>query len=238
MGETPEPPGADDVAGRAGFATDIPAIGERPDTLALALELHVRAVSGGVTLSHLTTLGRAWDRALQDPNTRDGTTHRASVLGASSGSRALTELELDIRSEIAALLRKTRATLAELPDDSPILFAAANQVRQDLLAELEVAFTSLDQRVSAKRALPGIGEWREFVSLRAHYLRAIELGGMSLRRVAFPDAHQKICSLAVWLWNEREDYAIAHGMFLWLLDEAIAVGDEEAIKLQRQNTAV
>ena len=37
-------------------------------------------------------------------------------------------------------------------------------------------------------------------------------------------------NMAAWLWNSREEYALAHAVYAWLLTEALAVGDTEAIE--------
>jgi hypothetical protein len=70
---------------------------------------------------------------------------------------------------------------------------------------------------------------------RAVYPRAAGLGGIELRRLAFPHVHHTVCKLAVWLWNQREEHVMANAMFRWLLDEALSVGDAEAIELQSRN---
>jgi hypothetical protein len=41
--------------------------------------------------------------------------------------------------------------------------------------------------------------------------------------------------MAVWLWNTRDEYTLAHAMHRWLLREALAVGDVEAIELCTRN---
>ena len=41
--------------------------------------------------------------------------------------------------------------------------------------------------------------------------------------------------MAVWLWNSRNEYALSHAISTWLLDEALAVGDTEAIELCTRN---
>jgi hypothetical protein len=42
--------------------------------------------------------------------------------------------------------------------------------------------------------------------------------------------------MAVWLWNSRNEYALSHAISKWLLDEALAVGDTEAIELCTRNS--
>ena len=41
--------------------------------------------------------------------------------------------------------------------------------------------------------------------------------------------------MAAWLWNARSEYALSHAISRWLLDEALAVGDTEAIELGHRN---
>jgi hypothetical protein len=43
---------------------------------------------------------------------------------------------------------------------------------------------------------------------------------------------------SAWLWNKREEYALSHAIFKWLLAEALAVGDAEAIELGHRNCAL
>jgi hypothetical protein len=42
--------------------------------------------------------------------------------------------------------------------------------------------------------------------------------------------------MAVWLWNSRNEYALSYAISAWLLDEALSVGDTEAIELCSRNT--
>ncbi|HUS31950.1 MAG TPA: hypothetical protein VMZ53_25790, partial [Kofleriaceae bacterium] len=58
---------------------------------------------------------------------------------------------------------------------------------------------------------------------------------LELRRLAFPHAYSKGSTMAVWLWNSRNEYAISHAISCWLRDEATTVGDAEAIELTTRN---
>ena len=81
-------------------------------------------------------------------------------------------------------------------------------------------------------------EWREFIALHDAYLAAVNAGGADLRRLAFPHAWSTGNRMAAWLWNARDEYAISHAVSRWLLDEALAVGDTEAIELGHRNCAL
>jgi hypothetical protein len=63
-------------------------------------------------------------------------------------------------------------------------------------------------------------------------------GGPELRRLAFPHAFTTGSNMAAWLWNELDEFSISHAISTWLLEEALAVGDAEAIELGHRNTAL
>ena len=83
-----------------------------------------------------------------------------------------------------------------------------------------------------------IDEWREFVALRAAYLAAVVVAGPDLRRLAYQHAFSNGNRMAAWLWNARNEYAISHAISRWLYDEALAVGDTEAIELGHRNVSL
>ena len=61
-------------------------------------------------------------------------------------------------------------------------------------------------------------------------------GGLELRRLRLPArVLQGQQDGGLWLWNKREEYALSHAISKWLLDEALAVGDTEAIELGHRN---
>jgi hypothetical protein len=54
----------------------------------------------------------------------------------------------------------------------------------------------------------------------------------------FPHAHTALNRLAVWLWNERKEHVLSQAISEWLLAEALAVGDAQAIELHQSNAAI
>lgn len=224
----------------AGAGLDLPPP-ERADSLATALRHHValcHAAARDVTPATMVAVAQAWDRALADPATRDGTAHRAAVLGADAPARAIDSLTRGVEAELARLVRDRRIRLDALDASSPTLARAVHSVREKLLSDIEISVERLGRRVQSRRALPALDEWREVLALWRLYDEAAAAGGLELRRVAFPDIHHHVGNLAAWLWNERNELAIANAMFRWLLEEATAVGDEEAIRLQKRNNAI
>jgi hypothetical protein len=208
------------------------------DAHADALATHVALLRGQLGPSQaqaLRSLADAWDRALADPETRRVIRQRAAALGARNGESALAALGDTVARDLADMARAHDLPIATWPGDSHSLREAERLLREQLISEVELAFDALRDRVAQDRRLPAIDEWREWLSLRELHARAAGLGGLELRRLVFPHVHQIACKMAVWLWNERAQLFLANAMFRWLLDEAVAVGDAEAIELQRRN---
>lgn len=206
-----------------------------------ALTAHVAALAADATArtaDDLATLGRAWDRALYAPATRTHVLSRGAALGARDPSAMLDELGDVVAKDIADMARAAQLPVADFAGDSRVLHDAARELRDGLMTEIDFAFDALGQRVDEQRALAPIDEWREWLTLRELHERTAALGGLDLRRLAFPHVHSNVCSLAVWLWNDRDERVIANAMFRWLLAEAMAVGDAEAIELQGNNAAL
>lgn len=209
-----------------------------PDHHADALSAHAFALEqepSSLTAEVIENLARVWDQALTSPATRRAIMQRAAALGVRSADRALKVLGDDVARDIAGMARAAQAPIAERRSDSFILGEAQRWLRNELMSEIELAFDALDARAAQKRALSPMDEWRDWLSLRGLYERAARLGGLELRRLAFPHIHHIVCKLGVWLWNERREHLMANAMFRWLLDEALAVGDAEAIELQSRN---
>jgi hypothetical protein len=220
----------------------IPSTPPEAGPLAEALALHVALVGAAsdgaaaieVPDEALVRLGRAWERALEDATTRRRAAERALALGASAGgATALDRVAATVEDDLVAWAVARRRPL---PSDAGRLVARAeSRLRDRLLSEIELASTAIRDRAAARRALPILDEWREWLALRALVERAVALGGPSLRRVAYTRVHPDAGKLAVWLWNQRTERAVANAIFRWLLDEAVAVGDEEAMSLEGDN---
>lgn len=179
----------------------------------------------------LARLGAAWDAALADPATADRLGRRAAALGARADG-ALDALAGAVQEDLAALALAADVPLAEA---GGTLGGAAARLRSRLLGEIETLSVALGDRARARRAEPPIAEWQAYLALRRDCERARRLCGEEAGRVAFPTVHRDLCELAAWLWNDRKERAIAHVMFRWLLEEARAAGDAEAVALQEKN---
>lgn len=203
-----------------------------------ALATHAAVIAGRSKLTPaqaLRSAGDAWQRALDDPDTQAWIAQRAAHLGARSQTQAQARLRQTITRELAEFAQAHDLPVARWARDCGVLREVERVLREEQLSSLELAFDALANRVARQEALPPMDEWRAWLSLRAQHRQAAALGGLDLRRLAFPQIHQVACKWAVWMWNERKQYLLANSVFAWLLAEAVLVGDAEAIELQRRN---
>jgi hypothetical protein len=177
----------------------------------------------------------AWDAALLDGEIQTWLARRAIELDAPSGAvdRAIHDVATAVCDELARIAEV--GSLGAPPSRGPVGDALARRLRHGRLDALEAAFTRWEDRRHAGSVRAPIDEWREWVALRTAYDAAVAAGGLELRRLAFPHAYSKGTSMAVWLWNTRNEYALSHAISKWLLGEALAVGDTEAIELCSRN---
>ncbi|HET6583050.1 MAG TPA: hypothetical protein VFG69_06380, partial [Nannocystaceae bacterium] len=206
-----------------------------PHDVALRMHADLLARERGVRVEQLEAVGRAWDRVLDDP--RFAAQARARALALGSKGDPIDRLRERVDGELLDLVRASAVKVGD--DDEPTTGATFERVRRSLhtklLDELEITADALATRVKARRAHAIHEEWREWLTLRGQYERAVAQTGLGLRRHAFAAIHGPACSFAAWLWNERRAKVHAHQMFRWLLREAEIVEDEAAILLQRRN---
>ena len=206
-------------------------------TAALPRALATHVLLRNIVLDNeaLATAVTAWDKALLDGETQKWLAQRALELDAPLGAvdRAIRDVAAAVTDELARIANA--ASLAAPLSGGPVSDALARKLRHGRLDALEAGFTRWEDRRHAGSVRAPIDEWREWVALRAAYDAAVRAGGLELRRLAFPHAYSKGTSMAVWLWNTRNEYALSHAISKWLLDEALAVGDTEAIELCSRN---
>lgn len=213
------------------------------EPLAYAQALHalwgtVGDLERNLTPSHLSDLCKAWDAAFAGPALAQLTARSVTLTTVLKPDLALAQLRRTVCEELAALAARAQIPLAALLESGAIGAEAATLLRAELLGEVEKLNQGLHRRTLQKRGLSSVEELREWNTLRRAYERAAALGGLEVRRLMFPDIHLFVCNYAVWLWNDRKEYGISGPLFRWLLAEAEAVGDEEAITLQRKNVGV
>ncbi|MCS6902461.1 MAG: hypothetical protein RMJ98_22575 [Myxococcales bacterium] len=208
------------------------------DPLAAVLILQIQSWRDpDPTLEDLVRLGKAWDHALENKALERRLLVRSMDLGTHEGSKAIERLREVAAAQIAARAREKRLALGSVEAPGATVERAVKLLRDGMLAELEASCEALRYRAMEKRALPATDEWCEWLALRGLYEETGTIGGMGVRRLAWTRVRDDVCKLAVWLWNERGERTIAHAMFLWLLDEAMALHDTDAMELHRKNVA-
>lgn len=221
------------TAAEAAADGDAPAL---PDAaLPRAVAAHL-ALTARVDPARFADAVAAWDAALAASPVHEWLGRRAIELDAPLGAadRALR----DVASAVAAELSRCadEHALGAPASRGRIGEPLAHKLRHGRLDALEAGFSRwADRRHDGVLRAP-IDEWREVLALRSAYDAAVAAGGQSLRRLAFPHAYKTCNAMAVWLWNTHREYALSHAISVWLLGEALAVGDTEAIDLCTRNT--
>jgi hypothetical protein len=209
-----------------------------PERAALprAIAAHLQLAAEPPSAQRLAFAVRSWDLALADDSVRTWLARRALELDAPLGAvdRALRDVTGAVTDELARVAERA-ALAAPHPPHGAVGLAIARRLRHGRLDALEAGFTRWSDRRRTGEVRAAIDEWREWVALRAAYDAAISTGGLELRRLAFPHAYSTGTNMAAWLWNSRKEYALSHAISAWLLTEALAVGDTEAIELCTRN---
>jgi len=206
-----------------------------PRDRALDLQLRADACPAELRADGIFALALAWSAALDEP-ALSLWEERARALGVPPGvGERLRDAALEMLVETLRNATCELGALLDRPDAPGILHDAAFRVRSADLEVLEDSVAALEGRVSADRRLAAVDEWQEWQAIVRLYERCWTRSGLQARTTAFTVVHRPVCAQAVWLWNQRDERTVPHLMFRWLLDEAIAVGDAEAITLQRSN---
>jgi hypothetical protein len=210
-----------------------------PTPLPAAVAAHLAFDQHPATAETLALAVRAWDTALDDAATRTWLARRALELDAPSGAveRAIHDVAGAVTDDLA---RRAEAAQLGAPPGAAgrVGGGLARRLRHGRLDALEAAFSRWADRRHDNERHPSIDEWREFIALWGAYAAAVTAGGIELRRLAFPHAFSRGSNMAAWLWNKRCEYAVSHAISRWLLAEALAVGDSEAIELGHRNCAL
>lgn len=203
----------------------------------LALRGQATQLEQLLSATRMQELCRAWEGAW--PIAERRLRQRAQALTTQTRPEvALATIRQVVARELAELARAARLPLATFEVDLATAAQAAGELRAELLTAVESGSEELRARTAADRRLPAAEESRAWNQFRRRYEEVVALGGMELRYLLFPQVHRDVCGYAVWLWNDRKEYGLSGPMFRWLLAEAEAVGDVEAIELQRKNVGV
>jgi hypothetical protein len=221
-------------------ADDTTEIAAPPDRAPLprAIAAHLAFAANAPNATAFGATVSAWDAALSDGATHAWLARRALELDAPLGAvdRALREISATVTEDLARLADS--AQLAAPPSHGPVGDTLGRRLRHGRLDTIEAGFTRWAERRATGEVHPAIDEWREFIALKTAYTAAVTAGGLELRRLAFPHAFSTANNMAAWLWNARNEYPLSHAISKWLLSEALAVGDTEAIELGHRNCAL
>lgn len=212
----PTPPEALDPMARATFLT-------------LALKLQPSPAASAVV-----AVARAWEAALGQ-EVRDKLFIRATLVGGGEPDAAVEEVRRLVEAALGPLLPEK---LDGLRGDLPSILEAAAQTRKDeLLAQLEARMNQMDARKVGNKELPQLEEWREVLGLRALYQQACASGSEGAHSLAHSIIRDKFVNFGVWLYNVRVEKPVANAIFRMLEAEAVALGDTDAEKLNKKNSA-
>lgn len=200
-----------------------------------AVAAHARlmtAADGSLPSEQLAELAAVWEKALSSEALRTFVGKRAMATGARRVD-ALAVTRAQVVDDLAQLLRRRKTSVGQ---DPPLLLAEASlRVESTASAEVEACWAPIERRRKEGAELCATDEWREFVALQTAYAAAIALRGDAGRRLLFDETDTVVSHLAARLWNDRQERSLANAMFNWLLPEAEAVQDEEAINRLRRN---
>jgi hypothetical protein len=217
-------------------ATDAPGT-LATDPLGRALELYaaLSRVPAGREAEAVVTVTDAWDRALKTTHVWDLADEHARGMGPRAGTEAVEALVSEVTEELAAWALAREVPLDRLEPRNELLDDVTYLARNEVLERLESAALDVSRRLEERRPLDSAEEWRLFLALQRQCTLATAIGGQDARRLAFEAVNVPLCNLGAWLFNEREERAIANGMFRWLLDESLAVGSDEDRRRYRNN---
>lgn len=209
-GLAPPPPSLD-ALGRATF-------------LSLALKGHEKPTTPAVV-----QVANAWDDALGN-DVRSKLFARSTLIGGGDPDEALDEVRTLVQESLSPVLSQHTGPL---PDDVPLLVTNSLQGRRDELStQLEDRIGRMEERKTAQRELPAVEEWREVLALVKLYKETASLGERALAHSTVKDT---FVNYGAWLYNARDERAVANAVFTMLRDEAKALSDAEAERLNTKN---
>jgi hypothetical protein len=121
-----------------------------------------------------------------------------------------------------------------LIEDDPFIARAAQtgsimeqsvwQVRRRLMGDIESQCRDYRERTAGEDSLDLIAEWETWARLSSSASRLLELDSAA-ESVLFEMVFAPVCNFAVYQHNGRKRIALAHDMFVWLLQYANSAPD-------------
>jgi hypothetical protein len=210
-----------------------------PVLAALALHAEVAATpaTSPIGAAVIERLAAAWDLALGDFGMRGDVRVRAEALAVgASGELLVARLQRAVARDLAALVCQCGREGERLRRRTGILRRAREIHFEDVVEQLSQACTALGRRRTAE--LTPLDAWVTWVRLRRAYLHAAAPLEPAERGMLYGVVEQEVRQAAAWLWNERRERGLAHGVCLFLLAEAERVRDADAAAYYRHNVVV
>lgn len=217
------------------------AANEAREPVLAALSLHAEIAALPPTLPVappvIERLAAAWDVALGDFGLRGDVRMRAESLAVgASGELLVARLQRAVARDLAGLVCQCGREAERLHATHGILRRAREVHFEDVVEQLAQACTALGRRRTAD--LTPLDAWVTWVRLRRAYLHAAAPLEPSERGLLYGVVEQEVRQAAAWLWNERAERGLAHGVCLFLLAEAERVRDTDAAAYYRHNVVV
>jgi hypothetical protein len=206
---------------------------------ALSLHAELAALPATMPLSAavIERLAAAWDLALGDFGLRGDVRARAEALATgASGELLVARLQRAVARDLAGLVCQCGREAERLRGRSGILRRAREIHFEDVVEQLAQACSALGRRRTPE--LTPLSAWFIWVRLRRAYLVAAAPLERSERALLYGVVEQEVRQAAAWLWNERHERGLAHGVCLFLLAEAERVRDADAAAYYRHNVVV
>ncbi|MBC8070975.1 MAG: hypothetical protein IAG13_21805, partial [Deltaproteobacteria bacterium] len=159
-----------------------------------------------------------------------------SLAVGASGELLVARLQRAVARDLASLMCQCGREGERLRGRSGILRRAREIHFEEVVAQLAQACSLLGRRRRAE--LTPLDAWFTWVKLRRAYLLAAAPLERSERAFLYGVVEQEVRQAAAWLWNERRERGLAHGVCLFLLAEAERVRDVDAAAYYRHNVVV
>ncbi len=149
---------------------------------------------------------------------------------------AVEPLRRDIEGDLSRFVLDHELPVGGARDPGPTLDAVTTRVELELMAELEYACTQVADRMEFGRDLDALDEWRGFVAIVEKQRRIVTILGHRGRLHAQALMDDALSALTYRLYNDRDLRAMSVAISQFLLTEAIAAGDGDAIELHQHNS--
>ena len=190
------------------------------------------------TSAELANIANLCHAALVAPETTTWMSQRIAATSATTTAAILLDTIITTMADAIAVCAKTHALQAPSLPTGKLGTELARRLRHGTLDTLEDDFARWAEQCQHEATGSLIAQWHTFVALKQAYETATAIGGIGLQRLAFPKVFHASNAVAASWWNKRDEYVVSHAVSMWLLTEALRVGDAQAIELGRKNCAL